>query len=90
MSAEAAAAHHAQVIAAIKASGTIVRVEPEVFHALLRRAKNPLVVHALGGFLTRNKYLTSYKGLAFATRSSEPIELPLDAEVVTAQTIWTP
>ena len=68
MSAGAAAA--AAIAQAIKASGVVVQVEPGEFLGIVQRQQAPLVVHATGGFLKTNyKYLTSYKGLAFFTKS---------------------
>ena len=89
--ATAAAAAHAAMIQAIKASGSIVRVAPEEFTKLLAKSESPLVVTAPGGFFRKHiKYLTSYKGLAFYTQSSTPLSLPYKAEVVVARTIWMP
>ena len=86
-----AAAAAAAVAQAIKASGAIVSVEPEDFLRILRRQKEPLVVHATGGFFSTNYlYLSSYKGLAFFTKSPAPLSLPGDCEVVQAQKIWIP
>ena len=89
--AAAAGAIAAAIANAVKASGVIVRVTPENFAAILRRVENPLVVHATGGvFKTNYQYLTSYKGLAFYTKSNEPLALPFGAEVMTAKSIWVP
>jgi hypothetical protein len=86
------AAVAAQVTAqAIKASGAIVRVEPDEFLKLLARSADPLVVTAPGGFLSSgHEYLFSYKGLVFFTHSPEPLTLPAGAEVIAAQRIWMP
>jgi hypothetical protein len=86
------AAVAAQVTAqAIKASGAIVRVEPEDVLRILARSADPLVVTAPGGFLSSgHEYLSSYKGLAFFTNSPEPLALPEGAEVIAAQRIWIP
>jgi hypothetical protein len=76
----AAAAAAAATAQAIRASGVVVQLESE-----------PLVVHATGGFLsTTYQYLTSYKGLAFFTKSSEPLALGKDVEMVVAGSIWIP
>lgn len=76
---------------AIKASGVIVRVDPSNFMSLLRRAQSPLIVYARGGFFSVNhQYLTSYKGLAFYTKVSNPLPLPSDAEVIVAEKISIP
>lgn len=86
-----AGAAAAAIAQALKASGTIVRVSPEEFANLVARGKAPLVVVAQGGVFRKSyRYLTSYKGLAFFTRSPQPLNLPGDAEIVAAETIWIP
>jgi hypothetical protein len=76
---------------AIKASGAIVRIDPEGFKTLLHRSSTPLVVTAKGGFLGRHfAYLMGYKGLVFYTTSSEQLDLPSSTEIVQAQKIWIP
>ena len=91
MSAGAAAGAAAAVAQAIKASGVIVRVEPEDFLSILQRHQEPLVVQATQGFFsTSYQYLSSYKGLAFFTKSAVPLALPAKCEVVLAQKIWIP
>ncbi len=78
-------------VQAIKASGVVVRVEPQEFLKILARSADPLVVTAPGGFLSSgHEYLFSYKGLAFFTNSPEPLVLPGGAEVIAAQRIWIP
>ncbi|MEJ7592791.1 MAG: hypothetical protein WKF77_14680 [Planctomycetaceae bacterium] len=89
--ASAGAAAAAAVAKAIKASGAIVRVEPEDFLRILSRQQEPLVVQASGGFFsTSYQYLSSYKGLAFFTKSPSPLTLPSGCEVIQAQKIWIP
>lgn len=92
MSYGSGAAVAAAIIArAIKASGAIVRVEPEDFQALLRRSSKPLIIVSEGGIFRKHpEYLMSYKGLAFFTKSAEPLTLPSDAEIISARTIWIP
>jgi hypothetical protein len=86
-----AAAAGAAIAQAIKASGVIVRVEPDDFFGILRRQQGALVVHAIGGFFSTNyQYLTSYKGLAFFTKSSTPLDLPSGTELVQAKKLWIP
>ena len=76
---------------AIKASGAIIRVEPDQFQKILNRQDAPLVVEAIGGFRNRTRqYLTSYKGLVFHTKTTDRIILPSRAEVVFAKKIWIP
>jgi hypothetical protein len=89
--AEAAAAQAAAIVQAIKASGTLVRVEPQDFSRLLNKQEAPLIVRARGGFFrTQWYYLTPYRGLAFFTLSPEPLPLPGRAEVIDARKIWAP
>lgn len=89
--ADAAVAAVAAIAQATKASGVIVRVGGQDFLSIVERADSPLVVYSRGGFLSTNhQYLTSYKGLAFFTKSSQPLPLPAKAELVTADKIWIP
>jgi hypothetical protein len=81
----------AAVIAnALKAMGAIVCVEPQEFLAILQRTEKPLVVHSPSGFLTKYKYLTSYKGLIFFTKSKDALLIPASVEMVAAKKIWIP
>jgi hypothetical protein len=87
----AAAAAAAATAQAIRASGVVVQLETADFMGILERQNSPLVVHAIGGFLTTTyQYLTSYKGLAFYCKSSTPLQLPKDVELVQAGSIWIP
>ena len=87
----AAAARAAAIARAIKASGSIVSVEPDDFLSIVSKSERPLVVMATGGFITKNyQYLTSYKGLAFFTKSQVPLNLPGDIELIAADKIWIP
>jgi len=89
--AAAAAAAAAAIAKATKASGVIVRVESHDFLGIVRRLEKPLVVQATGGmFRASFHYLTSYKGLAFFTKSATRLELPPDTELVLARKIWIP
>lgn len=82
----------AQVIAnALKAAGVIVRVECDDFIRVVEMNNEPLVVHATSGLLTtQHQYLTSYRGLAFFTRSKALLEVPAHCQVVEARKIWIP
>jgi len=87
----AASAQAAAIAQAIKASGVIVRLEPNEFLKILGRQDEPLVVQAQGGlFRSSWRYLTSYKGLAFFTKSAEQLLLPGRTQIVAAQSIWIP
>ena len=86
-----AAAAAAATAQAIKASGAIVRVEPNVFLLLLSKAVKPLVVMAEGGLFRKTyQYLTAYKGLIFFTKSPTPLQFSGDVELIAAKTIWIP
>jgi hypothetical protein len=87
-----AAAAAAAIAHAIKASGTLVRVEPVELRKILERQEDPLVIITIreGMFGTKHQYLTSYRGFGFYTKAKEPLELPSGAEVVVAKQIWMP
>ncbi len=88
---EAAAAMMYAIAEATKASGVIIRMAERDFTSIVSRMESPLVVYAKGGFLASgHQYLTSYKGLAFYTKSSAPVALPASAELVKAAKIWIP
>jgi len=87
----AGAAIAAAVAQAIRASGAIVRIEPQELMKLINRAERPLIVVAEGGlFKKKYQYLTSYKGLAFFTESHTPLQFGSGAELVAAGKIWIP
>jgi hypothetical protein len=86
-----AAAYAAAMAQAIKASGALVRLQPEDFVRLLNKQEEPLVVVARGAlFRPRWQYLMPYKGLVFFTGSPEPVPLPGRAEIIEARRIWVP
>lgn len=86
----AAAAHQAR-INATKASGAIIKMNPDEFMKIINKTEEPLVVFAKGGFLNRKfRYLTSYRGLFFFTSASEQLSLPSKAELIGADKIWIP
>jgi hypothetical protein len=90
MGAEAAAIA-AMIANAIKASGTVVKIEPDEFVKILNKVEAPLVVYAEGGMISTNyQYMVSYKGFAFYTKADEQINLPKNAEVVITDKIWIP
>lgn len=76
---------------AIKAIGTVVKLNPSNFQKILRRIERPLIIHAEGGiFSTKYLYLTSYRGLTFFTKSPAPLILPSDTELIIAEEISVP
>ncbi len=89
--ASGAVAAAAAIAQAIRASGAIVRVEPNDFMTILSKADKPVVVVATSGFRKKkNEYLTGYKGLIFYTKSNMPLQLPSEAELIVAKRIWIP
>ena len=91
MIASAGAAAAAAIARATRASGVIVRIEPPDFMRFVNENPDPLVVHAQGGFFSiKHLYLTSYRGLAFITKTVTPLSLPAHCQIVEAQKIWIP
>lgn len=85
------AAGAAAIARAIRASGIIVRVRPQEFGAIMKRAEKPLVIHTRGGvFYKKHHYIVSYKGFAFYTKTAAALVLHPDAEVVEAEKLWVP
>ncbi|MFO7996578.1 MAG: hypothetical protein R6U93_05495 [Dehalococcoidia bacterium] len=78
---------------AIKASGAIVEVDPELFMAILAREKDrrPLLIMAEGGIIKTNyRYLAACRGFIFYTKSADALMLPGYVDIITARKIWTP
>ena len=89
--AAAGGAAGAAIAKAIKASGVVVRVDPNAFQTILRKVENPLVIYSEGGFFsTKYLYLISYKGFAFYTKVPEQILLPPGVETVVVKRFWMP
>lgn len=87
----AAAAAHAAIVQAVKASGAIIRVDPEAFMTIVCKHDQPLVVMSTGGIFKKDfRYLISYKGLIFYTKSSSQLILPGRTEFIAAKEIWIP
>ena len=85
------AAIRAAIANAIKATGVVIRLEPGEWLSVLKRTDSPLVVIAEGGlFKTKYQYLTSYRGLAFFTKSPTALVLPGRAELITAKSMSIP
>ena len=85
------AAIHAAIANAIKATGVVVRMEPSEWLSVLKRNDNAVVVVVEGGMFKKSfRYLTSYRGLAFFTKSTQALILPGRTEVITAKSISLP
>lgn len=89
MSGGAAAAAIAQ---AIKASGAIVRMEPNDFLQIVGRADEAIIVMATSKVFGKvsYKYITNYRGLTFYTKSSSQLSFGASALMVSAKAIWVP
>lgn len=88
----AVGAVYAAIANAIKASGAIIHVEPDVFLMLLQLQSEdaPLVVFSPAGLFKKNQYLMAYKGLIFYTKTSTALALPIEVELIQAKKIWIP
>lgn len=85
-----ATAAQAAIAQAIKASGTIVHVENQVFSQLVSKADDPLVIMSETKiFKTTYTYLLHFKGFCFYTKSSIPLSLSRHTLIV-AKKIWVP
>ncbi len=86
-----AAAYAAVVANAVKASGSLVKLEEKDFARILEKARSGLVVHASSGvFSTKHQYLVSYKGFTFFHVCREPVRIPDGFEIIEAKSIWMP
>ena len=82
---------YAAIANATKASGAIVKMDPHDFEIILSKSESPVVVTAPGSaFSPSTKYLTSYKGIFFFTKSHEPLQFPSKTELISAKKIWIP
>jgi hypothetical protein len=81
----------ATIANAIKACGTLVRVEPQEFLKIIGKQEQPLIVRTPPGVFSKSiKYLTSYKGLAFHCKSEMELNLPQKAELINAKKFSIP
>ena len=86
-----AAGAYAAIANAIKASGAIVKLKEEDFTKVLSRAENSIIITSRGGFMKKDfDYLTAYKGFVFYVRTKNEMNLPGNAEIISAQQIWIP
>ena len=86
-----AAAARQAAAQAIKASGAIVRLEPEEWQRISSMTSAPVIVSAPAGLGGKKvQYLMSFKGFVFHCVSSTPLPLPGDAVLIAARKIWIP
>jgi len=88
----AAAAEQARMIQALKAIGSIVKIESDVFADIIQKSDEPLVVVSkqTRWFKTFYACLTNYKGLFFYAESAEVPVFPDSCEIILAEKIWIP
>jgi ApbE superfamily uncharacterized protein (UPF0280 family) len=91
-SAGAAAAAAAAIANAIKASGSLVQIEPRDFQDLVERIPDALVLYKeAGGVFDRNhQYATSHRGFIFFARTREPLLLPARVHLLPVMKMWMP
>lgn len=73
-----------EVVMGIMAYGAVVHVKPDIFLTTLAKMEAPLVLmcHEKSFISEVFQYLSPYKGLFFYVESKEPVEMPLEWEVV--------
>jgi|GEM_PF-3298717 len=77
--------------AKVSVSGAVIQIEPDDFAGILARINNPIVVKSFSGRISKTyRYLTSYKGFTFCTRSRESLLLPNDVEVIETRKLYSP
>jgi len=93
------AAAAAAIANAIRASGVLVKMEVADFLNILAREERPTVVVAppqswtfrrLGAQMSKYRYLTSWRGLAFWCETKELLDLPAGVDVIQARSIHIP
>ena len=85
------AAHVAAMMNAIKASGVIVRVEPDTFARLVAKQDEPLVVRHYGGMFKKKwELLAAYRGFVFYTKAVDLPPLPGRTEYIDAEHLSVP
>jgi hypothetical protein len=76
---------------ALKAMGSIVSVTPDDFRRVVSKNEDALVIFHYGGtFKKHYKYLTTYKGFTFYTKSDSKLSFNLPVEIVEADKISIP
>lgn len=79
-------------IKALRASGVIVQVEPDIFLAILAKIEVPVIVKAQNKafFSETYQYLTNYRGFTIFTEAKQPLQLPHAVELIEVERIWIP
>lgn len=76
---------------AIKASGAIIKIDPDDFSGLMAKMGNALVAEAPAGVFTKVwKYMTSYKGFLFYTQAKDRLSIPNRYEPIRSRKIRLP
>jgi hypothetical protein len=67
-------------------SGVVITLETKEFERLLNQADKPLVVHQEPRWYSpQHRYLFSFRGMTFFTRSKSALRISKYADVVTAK-----
>lgn len=87
----AAAGHYAAMANAVKAIGSIIKLDTEEFQRVLSLVDNPLIVTAEGRVFSRwYKYIFSFRGLTFYCKSNTELMLPGGVQIIRARKISIP
>lgn len=87
----AAAAYMSVISQAIKACGSIIRVDAQTFLGLMEAQPDGLYVWARGGlFGSHYKCLTNYRGMTFHCKCDSLPVFPAQAEVIEAKRLVIP
>lgn len=87
-----AGAAQAAIQEAIKASGTIVRIEASEFSRLISKMESGIVIESVSKFFGKEffKYSTSYSGFVFCCKTTSKMSIPSRLEKINARNIWFP
>ena len=90
-SAGAAAGYMSMVSQAIKACGSIIRVDEMTFQTLVENQPNGLYVWSKAGFFgSHYKVMRSYRGMTFYCKYTTLPVFPAEAEVIQAKRLVIP
>lgn len=71
--------------------GIVISVENDEFMRLMKQANDVIVIHQKPTWWqSYNRYLMSYRGMTFYTRSKEELVISKYSEVVTAKHFYAP
>ena len=72
-------------------SSVVISVETDEFMRLLKEAGNPVVIHQPSKWWQPyNRYLLTYRGMTFYTRTKEELVISKYADTVQAKSFYVP